>query len=719
MKRLAAGAVVASLLLGACGGGGEPEPADLTSGNGVPPTSTPSPTGFTALFVPLSGVLPYPNDAYFAGSTDGTLNLPASAFSPVTFRMPGSSVSEPVQNALDGFSTSESLSANFDGAIKPESLTPASVVVLQVTTDPASKGVTGFVRALVPGTDYSASVDAAASGARLKITPLVPLAPKSSYLVVLTNGITNSVGAAASADADYATIKSTILTEFAGRPAGSTPAPAACTPITNATLNGLCRLTSTHFLVAGAVGVNLQNVILTFSFSTQSITDSLSVINATATAGAYTLTNLGITTGQVIPGLPGISDIYAGTLQVPYYLTAPSTANPTAPLTQYWQSATTQPFPNPPGIDPNSRLVTRFKPLPAATASLDIPLLITIPTAGSPGPNGWPVVIFQHGTPRTRGDALLVADSFAAAGFATIAIDLPLHGIKEGDLFAGLRQPGRERTFDLDLLNNTTGAAGPDGSVDDTGAHFINLQNLLVSRDNVRQAIADLIVLVRTIPTIDYDNSGTPDFDPGRIHLVGYSLGGIVSVPILGVNSELQASAFPMAAVGLTKVLTQSNFYGPRINAALAAANPLLVPGSALYNTFFRDAQTAVDSADGINYAKLAVTLPAGAPRKVHLMYIVGGAPNPTGGTWAADPTVPAARSEVLSSLMGLTNFTTSGPVTGAGSVVRLNSGIHNSYLDSTPAVQVTLEMQREIAGFVAANGAFLTITDPTVIAAP
>jgi dienelactone hydrolase len=714
MKRLAAGVAIAALL-GACGGSDDDiGPTNPTSGNGVPVNSAPSSTGFTALFVPLSGVLPYPNDAYFAGSTDGTLNMPASSFAPVTFTMPGSNVPEPVVNALDGFSTTDAISARFDGNINASSLTFSSVVVLQVDTDLATKGVKGVVRPLTPGTDYTVGVDPASS-TTLQILPVKPLLAKSSYLVILTNGIKDASGKAASADVDFAAISSAIITEFNSRPPNAPPAPASCTTFTNATLKGLCQLTSTHFLVARGAGINLSNIVLTFSFSTQSISDTLVALNSRATAGAYTIANTGLTTAQAVPGSPGLASIYAGTLRVPYYLTAPSASNPTAPLNRYWLTDTTQP--NPPGIDPNSRLVTRFKPLPEVTATLDIPLLLTIPTSGGPGPNGWPIVIFQHGTPRTRGDALLVADSFAAAGFATIAIDLPLHGITPADSFAALRQAGRERTFDLDLVNNSTLAPGPDGNIDDTGTHFINLANLLVARDNVRQATSDQIVLVKTIPTIDFDGNSSPDFDPARIHFVGYSLGAISALPLLGVNSDIQSASLPMGAGRLPYILRESDFYKPRINAALAAANAALVPGSPLYNTFFRDAQTAIDSADSANYAAAAVTLPAGNPRKIHMMYIVGGAANPAGGNWAPDGTVPFNRSQQLADLLNLPVFTTSGAVTGNGGQVKLNSGVHGSYLDPRPAAAVTAEMQQQIATFIATNGAAINIANPAVVA--
>jgi hypothetical protein len=129
---------------------------DSTSGNLNPGGGgTPVNTGFRPLFQPAFGVFPYPYDAYFSGSTDGTLNLPASPFSPVTFVPPGRTATqaEPVQNALDGFSTTAHWTVRFEGAINLASVTAANLLVLQVTTDTATKGVTGLVRPLAPGVD--------------------------------------------------------------------------------------------------------------------------------------------------------------------------------------------------------------------------------------------------------------------------------------------------------------------------------------------------------------------------------------------------------------------------------------------------------------------------------------------------------------------------------------------------------------------------------------
>src|SRR5215469_437180 len=101
MKRLIAAAVAAGALLvvGCSGGGyGTIGHADTTSFNGNPGGSTPPtpPTSSTALFNLSTGQLPYPTDLYFAGSTDGTLNIqPANALEP----------NQAAVNALDGYST--------------------------------------------------------------------------------------------------------------------------------------------------------------------------------------------------------------------------------------------------------------------------------------------------------------------------------------------------------------------------------------------------------------------------------------------------------------------------------------------------------------------------------------------------------------------------------------------------------------------------------------
>src|SRR5262249_17826679 len=137
-----------------------------------------------------------------------------------------------------------------------------------------------------------------------------------------------------------------------------------------------------------------------------------------------------------------------------------------------------------------------------------------------------------------------IAGALAAAGFAVVAMDLPLHGIVDktnplyhNQLLTGTPAAGLiagERTFDLDLENNITSAAGPDGKIDPSAAYFINLTSLLTSRDNVRQAVSDLLELRTALPSVSLDGS-TAAFDSARIAYVGQSLGSIVGTDFMAV----------------------------------------------------------------------------------------------------------------------------------------------------------------------------------------
>src|SRR5579862_9924448 len=155
MKRLIATAVVSvTCFIGACSGGsGVVTGQDNTSSlNGNPAGSTPpaQKAASTALFQPEAGILPYPTDLYFAGSTDGTLNIqPANALMP----------NQAAVNALDGFSTTAVIRERFQGPLNPASFTPGSVLVVPVVTDNETKATIGVAGTpLVMGTDFTAAL---------------------------------------------------------------------------------------------------------------------------------------------------------------------------------------------------------------------------------------------------------------------------------------------------------------------------------------------------------------------------------------------------------------------------------------------------------------------------------------------------------------------------------------------------------------------------------
>ena len=707
---------VAALLLGACGshsvsdGSSGIGPTDPTTGNGA--GSTPPPAQFHAMFNVSEGIFPYPTDLYFVGTTDGTLNLP-SLLAPVSPHLAA-------MNGLDGFSTTADITLRFSAAINAATL-PANVRVVQVVIDNATKATTGVLGILQPGVDVSIDVspDVDATGSVLLIHPLKPLvastgATNNGYLVLVSDGVTATDGTPAIPDNDYKVIRDNAIADLlAGM---HTP---TCAGLTNPTFNGLCRLTFAHLAIGAQLPFGLaippDHVVASWSFSTESTADTLGYIAATTQPRPYTVTPTGLTTA--ILGAPGTVDIYNGTLNIAYYLGIPSATDPIAPLTHAWQAAGASPVP---GIDPASRNVTRFNPFPLAkTADIDIPMLVMVPNNQPKPAAGWPVVIFQHGFPRDRTDALLIADSLAAAGFATVAIDLPLHGItpQAPAYEQPFAQPSIERTFNVDYqVNGHLGVPGPDGMVDDTGANFLNLTNVLVQRDNSRQADADLIALVRTIPTMVLNPtvSPNPDFNPDRIHMIGYSLGGTHVGTVLGLlGAEVKASALPSAASLLTEVIQTSPRYSAPINALLAAKG--LFPHTMLYRQFFRDVQAAYDAADPINYIANAVGAASGN-RTIFVTQFVGGA-----NGFTTDDTVPVASTQHLIDLMGITTRTTAPGATVIagtnGGWVQFSQGLHGSILDPTASLATTIEAQKELAYWFGSGGTAVVISDPTVIA--
>jgi len=82
-------------------------------------------------------------------------------------------------------------------------------------------------------------------------------------------------------------------------------------------------------------------------------------------------------------------------------------------------------------------------------------------------------------------------------------------------------QAANERTFNVDLLNNTTNAPTPDGKIDPSGIHGLAafISNPLVARDSLRQSEVDLGVFAKSIAAkLDLNGDGVQDADANRIH---------------------------------------------------------------------------------------------------------------------------------------------------------------------------------------------------------
>ncbi|MDQ6979908.1 MAG: hypothetical protein Q9M46_00360, partial [Ghiorsea sp.] len=307
----------------------------------------------------------------------------------------------------------------------------------------------------------------------------------------------------------------------------------------------------------------------------------------------------------------------------------------------------------------------------------------------------WKVVIFQHGFTVDKNAVFGIANTLASQNYATIAIDAVLHG---------------DRTFGLDLVNNTTGAAKPDTVVDKSGTHYLNLASLLTSRDNIRQSVADLIHLANIVKVSTLDvvlnTNGTPGADAPDLDttvplaFVGHSNGGILGTVLAGVMPVADIAKYILANPGgdYTTILQNSGAFSPLVNAGLAAKR--INVGTPEYAAFFFAAQTVIDDGDPLNYAALA------ASKGVFLLKTT------------PDGVVPNLQTDALSRNLGLkqvsgnaatvnTNAWGLGVVASStgNAFINYTAGSHSSFLSPTTSAAATTAMQTDTMTFLLGGG--------------
>jgi pimeloyl-ACP methyl ester carboxylesterase len=660
IRRLTFVSLAAAVLVVGCEGGSSDEPQPIT----FTPGAAPAGTGFVAMYAPPVDNVPYPNDLY--NPTGTKLAVPVKITSPLSSAL----------NTLDGFSTTAVISAPFNAPLDPASLIAWNPLTMGPTAASASIVVMrlspGTPAPLVAGTDYTVRISTAAGsgGALLEIVPLKPLAPRTRYGFIVTNGVRSTAGVAAGADLVFGAVRNTYL-------AGGTSVPG------QPALDPLFQVIPPLLEAARAVGIQRENVVVAWSMLTQSIDNVLVSVNATTATRPAALVAAG-TTAQLGLGVPSFANIYVGYLDIAYY------GDPANPLTSFWV---------------NSQLVppTAQNPAPfARVPNKRIPLLLTVPNNQPRPASGWPVVIFQHGITLNRTVMFAMADSFAQAGFAVVAIDLPLHGITDpaNPFYQGPGSPfgNNERHFNLDNVG-ATGVFAPDGKIDN-GWQILNVANPLNARDHIRQAVADTIALKRTLPELDVNGDMNPDdLDPDRIHYVGISLGSIISGVFLGLDTDIKTATLSSPAGPWTSILTdpQAIDFGQPIRNALSAQG--LPPGTIGFDNFVRDLQTVIDPVDPVNYTTLATN-----SHPLHVIEILG------------DTAVPNRPTDYIAQLWLLPSVSTTtlgGPAKG---IVRFKAGAHSSLFNPQPNPAVTQEMQQQTVTYAASGGVQILINNASVV---
>lgn len=746
-----------ALALLACGGHDTPAPA---------PTPTPAPDLRSyPRFDPATGDLPLNTDLAFAGTTDGTAQVGASS-DPVRLAL----------NQLDGFSTSAYFDVLLSGSIAPATAEAArSVWLVELETgsaDPLDMASVTGVRTLAAFDVQVVSLDGGTDNA-IRLRPTQPLKPGAKYLVALTDELRSPAGDTLRPAPAYAALRGTDAIDSASqslRSAVQAWEQLAAQAVSGASQGALTPeqakaklLLSYSFTTTDATQPLVAMAAPRATIARQQIRDG--VAPGAAVAKAQQLDDLHLLPQpaarvldiSVLTGLDfqtfssalaaNVGTLYTGYIKLPYYLQAPAAGAYSASFLQHpWRPDTALAAALgrtlPADADGSYNLTGRY-PFAAATGTESVPLQLTLPQANwIPGyagaadcgkiyaATGYPVVMYVHGITSDRSSVLALAHTLASRCIATVAIDLPLHGVPANSAFVNALNVERSQSSSFGTLYaanaprerhfNVAGAMGSPapmnftvpGPQDGSGSQFINLANLTGTRDHNRQAVMDLLNLNASLGAVDARarGFGASGLDLNRVYVVGMSLGGIVGSVYTTVNQlaiardaevglssplrPIRGLVANVAGAQVSQILVRSATFGPQVHAGLAAFG--IAPGSSGYERFLYTAQSALDSTDPVNFAATLATL--GMPLLVQ--QINGDAVIPNDAAQA-----PLAGTAALARLLDTTPLGLGSTPLGRG-YVRLQAGGHGSLLrPEGGAPAVTAELQTQVVTFVLNKG--------------
>lgn len=764
------------VLLTACGGSSDSSTIII---NDVTPDANATPAS-RIVFDAGAGDIPLPSDLLFSGTTDGTLELPdeteAREAGSLDYGNPGIAL-----GGSDGWSTMLPMQISLDmvdgATVDAATVNASTVVMIQAVTPPLDGSGTGCIPvepfvSLSPGLPcgvaapltYGVDFVAVAGEDTISIAPLSPLNPKTTYVVGIREGVMDSRGEAILASTQYEQVsRGDIDIQF---------------PSLDSLQDAINLYEAIIDLGTGGDGSAPADALFSAAWTTTSVGDVVATatsilastppsISNTAASPAVTVETAFIAGGLLPAAAAGttalrFADLYSGEITLPYYSGTP--ADGSDPLTDNWMARCDNPLviqataaagalPDP--VEPNNticsainsalgdygldseRHLTKFNPVPAVRDNVTLDVQITVPNI-SAGP--WPVVIMQHGITADKEGMLAITGALSAAGFATFAIDHPLHGTRGLD----------------------SASSGEEANAGNDATAYMNLSYLLVTRDNENQSMADMLGLRMAIGNSISGALGSANFDTDNVHVLGMSLGGISATgfttlantlsqaPPVGasLDLEIQSAALAVPGGGLAALLIESPSFGSLIQGSVLAGS-----GTDLGNTFLAfigsntpcagdigcnyddfvatldagslaeitslvgqfgfAAQTIIDAADPNNFAAGLATL--GTP--IHMSEIVGDGINNLPDQVIPNQTTNLGftfgGTEPLAAFLGLSGVDADNSGAASG-IVRYTEGGHSSLLSPTASTDVTTEMQTSVANFLAGLG--VTVTNPAVV---
>ncbi len=265
---------------------------------------------------------------------------------------------------------------------------------------------------------------------------------------------------------------------------------------------------------------------------------------------------------------------------------------------------------------------------------------------GDAGVHCAPLMVFRHGLGRGRADMLLAADTYAAKGMVTVAIDAAKHGDRAYCTTGSTNQclpgstcqavPGFTSQGDATIPGRCTLATGSTGNGDGLparnpvaggtcpggpftcgipvfSANYLISANFFRTRDTLRQDIIDqsqLVLATAFVPKglpptghglFDHMVGRGVVIDPSLVYYSGQSLGAIQGTVNVATNPRISKAVLNVGGGTLVDIFTTSPAFASGINKLLAAMG--ISPGTSKYLQFLSVAKLVLDPADPVNYA--------------------------------------------------------------------------------------------------------------------
>jgi len=712
---------------------------------------------------PARSLVPLPIDLLRDPSTGKLSALAACTFAGSSLAADGTCPSAAAAGfeALDGFSTTGAILAPTSDFVRASTVTPSTVMLYDLT-DPANPALVPAQGLILEPCEFTSGC-----GSPTALSPVIALQPAGA-----TAGDPTSVFRTQPLkdDTDYAVVITTGVLDKAGQPIGpgtvakilhfTNPisvdghsALAGIDDTTAASLEKMRLQLQPVFATLAAGGTDFSKIGIAYTFRTQTILSQANGLGALP----YTL--------------PAATALPVGTL---------TAETPAQAFTKYGVDQTVVPSSNIDevleididtlnALDPQTGA---FLSDPTQGAVEQIHVIIATPKATNPNvpactgglaPFGKcsPMMVFRHGLGGGRADMLTVADTYAAAGMTTVAIDAAKHGdrafctpgqmvCRDGSTCTTTLQMGAQGDalppgtcgaagyFTTPVSPTCTGAcaaAATDGISVVSGNYLIST-NFFRTRDTLRQDLIDQSQLVRAIAFVP---TGAPPtghavfdhmvargvvIDPATIYFSGQSLGSIQGAADVATDPRISKAGFNVGGGTVVDVFTNSPAFVAEVDQLLAGLG--ITPGTSQYLQFLVVAKTVLDPADPVNFVGhlTANTLPnllgSGnqTPKKIltQMANCDQTVPNPFNLIFASNiPTGPLPSSASFFAPGATGTFqlyvkTPFDPATFGTCSPLPSSAVEHGFLTDWLTPSLTLNAQTDLAKFVMTDTAPLSV---------